>query len=101
MVSNDSDAILYTLLAASQWNRENNKFCTEFWLEVVHISNSTSICGVKNKKVSEYSDINKLIYAIEEKLPSITNPVLSLIVLYLCAVSDLTEKWFGITHTTF
>ena len=59
------------------------------------------VCGVRNKKVSEFWNINELVYAIEKKLAMISNPVYSIVTLYLSAGSDFTEKWFGKTHESF
>ena len=46
--------------------------------------------GCKNKQMSEYWEINKLICCIEENVPNFKNAVVSLVVLYLSAGSDLT-----------
>ena len=73
VVSNDTDALLYCLIAAN-----TNKCLNQFWLEINYTSKITRITGCKNKKISEYWDINKLIYCIEERLPNIKNAVLSL-----------------------
>ena len=51
----------------------------------------TWLSWCKNKRISEYWDINKLIYCIEKRLPNFRNAVLSLVVLYLSAESDLTD----------
>ena len=70
-------------------------------MEILYTSNVTGLTGSKNNRISEYWNINELIYSIEHLLPNIGNPVLSLIVLCLSAGSDLTEKWFGKTQATF
>ena len=72
-----------------------------FWFEILYTSNATRLTDSKNNRVSEYWNINELIYSIEHFLPNIKNPVLSLTVLFLSAGSDLTGKWFGKTHATF
>ena len=51
--------------------------------------------------MSQFWDINNLIYIIENHLPDVENAVLSLVILYLSAGSDLTEKWYYKTHATF
>lgn len=53
---------------------------------------------VQKITVSEYWNINELIYSIENHLPNIDNPVFFVSArlidsLYLSACSDLTEKW--------
>ena len=70
-------------------------------MEILYTSNVTGLTGSQDNRISEYWNINELIYSIEHLLPNIGNPVLSLIVLYLSAGSELTEKWFGKTHATF
>ena len=72
-----------------------------FWFEILYTSNATRLTDSKNNRVSEYWNINELIYSTEHFLPNIKNPVLSLTVLFLSAGSDLTGKWFGKTHATF
>ena len=101
VVSNDTDALFYCMMAANKRDRVSNEFSHEFWLEILYTSNATGLTGSKNNRVSEYWNINELIYSVEHLLPNIGNPVLSLVVLYLSADSDLTEKWFGKTHATF
>ena len=100
VVSNDTDALFYCMTAGNKRDRVNNEFSHEIWFEIVYKSNATGLTGSKNSRVSEYWNINELIYSIENRFPNIDNPVLSLIVLYLSAGSDLTEKWYGKTHTT-
>ena len=46
-------------------------------------------------------DIDNLIYTIEEKLPSPKYPVHNIVVIYLAAGSDFTEKWYNKSHATF
>ena len=67
-------------------------------MEILYKSNPTGLTGSKNDRFSEYWNTNELIYSI---VLNIENPVLSLIAIYLRASSDLTEKWFGKTNTTF
>ena len=100
VVSNDTDALFYCMMAANKRDRVSNEFSHEFWLEILYTSNATGLTGSKNNRVSEYWNINELIYSVEH-LPNNGNTVLSLVVLYLSAGSDLTEKWFGKTHATF
>ena len=101
IVSNDTDVLFYCMIAANKRKRVNNEFSHEFWLEILYTSNVTGLTGSQSNRISEYWKINELIYSIEDLLRNIGNPVLSLIVLYLSAGSDLTEKWFGKTHATF
>ena len=89
------------MIAANKRDHVGNGFSHEFWLEILYTLNATGLTGSKNNRVSEYWNINVLIYSVEHLLPNIGNPVLSLVVLYLNAGSDLTEKWFGKTHATF
>ena len=56
---------------------------------------------IQKNRVSEFCDINTLIYSIENHLPDVENAVLSLVILYLSAGSGLTEKWYSKTHATF
>ena len=98
VVSNDTDAIFFCKIAANKRDRVSNEFSHVLWLETVYASSTTGLACSKNSRVSEYWNINELIYRIENRLPDIQNPVLSLIVLYSSAGSDLTEKWFGKTH---
>ena len=101
VASNDADALFYCVIAANKRDRVSNEFSHKFWLELLHTSIATGLTSSKNNRVSEYWNINELIYSIEHLLPNIVNPVLSLIVLYLSAGSDTTGKWFGKTHATF
>ena len=101
VVSNDTDVLFYCMIAANKRNWVNNEFSHKFWLEILYTSNDTGLTGSQNNRISEYWNINEIIYSIEHLLPNIGNPVLSLIVLYLSAGSELTEKWFGKTHATF
>ena len=101
VVSNDTDVLFYCIIAANKRDRVSNESSHEFWLEILYTSNATGLTCSKNNRVSEYWNINELIYSIEHLLPNIVNPVLSLIVLYLSAGSDTTGKWFGKTHATF
>ena len=101
VVSNDTDSLFYCLIAANKRNRVENKFLNHFWLEINYTSKLTRLRGCKNKKISEYWDISELIYCIEARLPDLKSAVLSLVVLYLSAGSDLTEKWCGKTHSLF
>ena len=89
------------MIAANKRDHVGNGFSHEFWLEILYTLNATGLRGSKNNRVSEYWNINVLIYSVEHLLPNTGNPVLSLVVLYLNAGSDLTEKWFGKTHATF
>ena len=89
------------MIAANKRDHVGNGFSHEFWLEILYTLNATGLTGSKNNRVSEYWNINVLIYSVEHLLPNIGNPVLSLVVLYLNAGSDLAEKWFGKTHATF
>ena len=101
IISNDSDAILYSLLAALQRNRVDGKYKSELWLEIVFTQRKTGICGTSNNRVSEFWNINELIYAIETELATLDNAVYSIVVLYLSAGSDFIEKWYSKTHETF
>ena len=101
VVSNDTDSLFYCLIAANKRDRVQNKFLNQFWLEINYTSKLTGLSGCKNKRISEYWDINELIYCIEARLPNLKNAALSLVVLYLSAGSDLTEKWYGKTHSLF
>ena len=51
--------------------------------------------------MSQFGDFNNLIYSIGNHLPDVENVVLSLVILYLSAGLDLTEKWYSKTHATF
>ena len=95
------DTLFYCMIDANKRDRVSHEFSHEFWLEILCTTNPAGLTGSKNNSVSEYWNINELIYSIEHLLPNIGNPVLSLIVLYLSAGSELTEKWFGKTHATF
>ena len=101
VVSNDTDALFYCLIAAMKRKRINTKFKNEFWLELHYTSKTTGLCASKKNLVSEFWDINNLIYSIENHLTDVENAVLSLVILYLSAGSDLTEKWYSKTHATF
>ena len=101
VVSDDTDSLFYCLIAADKRDRVENKFLSQFWLDTNYTSKLTGLSGCKNKRISEYWDINEPIYCIEASLPNLKNAVLSLVALYLRAGSDLTEKWYGKTHSLF
>ena len=81
VVSNDTDVLFYCIIAANKRDRVSNESSHEFWLEILYTSNATGLTCSKNNRVSEYWNINELIYRIEH-LPNIGNPVSSLIVLF-------------------
>ena len=93
--------LFYCLIAAMKRKRINKKFKNEFWLELHYTSKARGLSGSKKNLVSEFWDINNLIYSIENHLPDVENAVLSRTILYLSAGSDLTEKWYSKTHATF
>ena len=101
VISKDTDTLFYCMIDANKRDCVSNEFSHEFWLEILYTTNATGLTGSKNNSVSEYWNINELIYIIEHLPPNIGNPVLSLIVLYLSAGSELTGKWFGKKHATF
>ena len=104
LISNDTDAILYALLAGIRRPRNGNLFINNFWLQLNFMQNKTGVCGTKRDKVSEFWDINKLIYTIEEILGRINNkphPVYSILAVYLATGSDMTDKWYQKTHDKF
>ena len=101
VIANDIDALLYCLITAMKRKRMNNELKNEFWLELHHTSKTTGLSGSKKNLVSEFWDINNWIYSIENHLPDVENAVLSLVILYLSAGSDLNEKWYSKTHATF
>ena len=104
LISNDTDALLYALLAGVSRERTNQVFENEFWLQLNFSQTKTDVCGTKNRRASEFWDVNKLIYAIEEKLQyslEKPSPIYSLLVVYLAGGSDMTDKWFQKTHNTF
>ena len=84
VVSNDTDALFYCMIDTNKRKRDrvSNEFSHEFWLQILYTSNATALAGSKKNRISEYWNINELIYSIEHLLPNIENPVLSLIVLY-------------------
>ena len=49
VVSNDTDASFYCLIAAMKRKRINSKFKNEFWLELHYTSKTTELCGSKKK----------------------------------------------------
>ena len=100
-VSNDTDFILYALLAGATRKRENKKFTSEWWLEITFTQKKLGLGGTKQNKSSEYWDINNLTYTIGEKLPSGKYPVHNVVVTYLAAGFDFTEKWYNKSHATF
>ena len=81
VVSNDTDVLFYCIIAANKRDRVSNESSHEFWLEILYTSNATGLTCSKNNRVSEYWNINELIYRIDH-LPNIGNPVSSLIVLF-------------------
>ena len=106
IVSNDTDAIIYALLAGIQRPRnERHQFKSELWVQIVYSqSNSEEVLGTKKGKTAEFWNINNLIYNIEAKFRakgSIKNPVMEIVALYLVGGCDHTEKWHAKTHETF
>ena len=104
LISNDTDAILYALLAGIRRPRNGNLFRNNFWLQLNFMQNKTGVCGTQRNKVSEFWDINKLIYTIEERLGRINSkprPFYSILSVYLATGSDMTDKWYQKTHDTF
>ena len=95
VVSNDTDALFYCLIAAMKRKKINKKFKNEFWLELHYTSKTTGLSRSKKNLVSEFWDINNLIYRIENHLPDVEIAVLSLVILYLSGGSDLTKKWYS------
>jgi len=98
VVSNDTDSLLYMLLASLKRERVNGKYVTQWWLQIPVLKKSVA-CGYKSE--SEYWDINELIYSIEAKFPTSEHSIQNVVILYLAAGSDITEKWFGKTHKLF
>ena len=100
-LSNDTDYILYALLAGATRERDNKTIMSEWWLEITLTHKKSGLGGTKQNKISEYWDINNLIHTIEEKLPSLEYPVRKIVVVYLTAGSDFTEKWYNKSYSTF
>ena len=71
VVSNDTDALFYCMIAANRGDCVSNEFGYESWLESLYTSNATGLTDSKNNKVSDYWNINELIYNIEHLLPNI------------------------------
>ena len=102
VLSTDTDALFYCLMAGVQRRRtEEGIFPKAFFLQLNSRQAKSGVAGKINNIISEFWDINNLIYAIEKKLPALSNPVLDIIVVFLAAGSDLTEKWYHITHKAF
>ena len=105
VISNDSDALMYGLLCGSSRTRskQDGKFKTELWVQLNHTQQKTGICGSKNNKISEFWNINNLIYGIEEtfKDEKLLQAVLGTVIIYLAGGSDFTEKWYQKTHRSF
>ena len=102
LTTNDTDGILYALILGISRKRDSNKkFTNEFIVELSYRSNGKG--KIKNRQISEYWDINKMITAIENN-PSLrhtVSPVLDLVIVYLTAGTDYTNRFFGKTHSNF
>jgi len=70
-------------------------------LEMNTLKKQNGACGNNFIKTSEYWDINELIYGVECKLNSIKYPIEAVVIVYLIAGCDFTEKWYAKTHETF
>ena len=64
-VSNDTVSLFYCLITAIKRDEVENKYLNQFWLGINYTSKLTGLSGCKNKRISEYWDINELIYCIE------------------------------------
>ena len=105
IVSNDTDAIIYGILAGLQRPRNaQGDFLGQLWVQIVYLQSKTGVMGVRKGKAFEFWNINMLIHNIELKLSlnnSVTNHALKIVALYLAGRSDLTDKWYNKTHETF
>ena len=59
------------MIAANRRDRVSNEFSYESWLGILYTLNATGLTESKNNKVSEYWNINELIYNIEHLPPNI------------------------------
>ena len=67
IVSNDTNAVIYGILAGLQRNAQGD-FLGQLWVQIVYLQSKTGVMGVKKGKASEFWNINMLIYNIELKL---------------------------------
>ena len=103
IVSNDTDSLIFGILGSMQRETKNGKFISEWWLQI-NYQQKSKICGVLNGKTSEFWDLNSLIYSIKAKaaeLYGLRNSVLGIPIIYLAGGTDITDKWFGLTHHAF
>ena len=103
IVSNDTDSLIFGILGSMQRETKNGKFISEWWLQIDYQQKS-KICEVLNGKTSEFWDLNSLIYSIKAKaaeLYGLRNSVLGIPIIYLAGGTDITDKWFGLTHHAF
>ena len=100
IVSNDTDSIMYALLAGNLRRGIGDEFLNEFWIQISHTSSTGNFCS-SNDSVGEFWDINKLIYALETTLTELRFPIYDVVVIYLSAGTDFTDKWHYKTHEKF
>lgn len=100
MTTNDTDGILYALQLGASRQRECNCFRNEFLVEFTYRSNGRG--KIKKGQISEYWDVNRMLKAIENH-PSLSTstPIYDLVVVYLTAGTDYTNRFFGKTHSHF